>query len=281
MPGSVVVSPHLDDAAFSASAKLGLGGATVVTVFTAIPDADWPTSWWDLRTGATNSRNRQLERRAEDATAMCLLKAHTIYLDEYELLYRNEWPDLSAATEQLTECFRSADEVWLPAAIGGHPDHRMTRDIGLRAAAQSGQHEVLLYADYPYILTYGWPPSLTGRAPHTHADADFWLTDQFREIGIDPAVLDPELVILDVEQRALKQEIIGTYRSQAQALSLGPADLASDPTKLDYELRWRMAVTSYWESIRPGPPTKNGSIESPGESSTKAKAGSRAAVRRG
>lgn len=242
MTGSVIVSPHLDDAALSASAKLGEGGATVVTVFTAVPAADWPTTWWDRLTGATSSRDRQLERLAEDEAAMRLLNARRLYLDEFEELYRSAPPDLSAATDRLAECFRGAEEVWLPAAIGGHPDHQMTRDIGLRAAANSGRDEVELYADYPYVVSHGWPASLTGRAPEPFIDADFWLNRQLTRAGLDPDYLNTELVTLDREQRALKRQVIRAYQSQAPVLSLGSSDLTADPTKLDYELRWTMAV---------------------------------------
>jgi LmbE family N-acetylglucosaminyl deacetylase len=245
MTGTVMVSPHLDDAALSASAKLGLGSATVITVFTAVPATDWPTSWWDMLTGASSSRERQLERWGEDKAAMQLLNALSIYLDEPEFLYRSSLPDLSSATQRLAECFSSAEEVWLPAAIGGHPDHLVARDIGLRAAAQAGRSDVMLYAEFPYIFSYGWPPCVTGQEPRPYVDADFWLTDQLRQGGIDPESLQPELVVLDAEQRARKQQIIRAYRSQAQALSLSPADLASEPAKLDYELSWRMSADSY------------------------------------
>jgi LmbE family N-acetylglucosaminyl deacetylase len=244
----VAVSPHLDDAAFSASARLGMGDATVVTVFSAVPAADWPASWWDLLTGATSSHDRQLERRAEDAKAMDLLSARTIYLDELELLYRNGPPDLSGATDRLAEYFRDADEVWLPAAIGGHKDHVLTRDIGLRAAARAGRQEVVLYADFPYVVSQGWPPSLTGEPSQPFIDANFWLTYQLTQAGLDAGCLKPELARLNAQQRARKRQLIRAYRSQAPVLSLGAADLAACPAKLAYELLWRMAVPACRET---------------------------------
>jgi LmbE family N-acetylglucosaminyl deacetylase len=242
MAETVAVSPHLDDAAFAVSSKLDAGDATVVTVFTAVPDASRPTSVWDQLTSATSSHYRQRERRDEDAQAMRLLDARSIYLEELELLYRDTPLNLSAAIDRLAECFVGAGEVLLPMAIGGHPDHQITREIGLRAAARCGRPEVLLYADYPYIVQYGWPPSLTGRPPLPYLDVDFWLTDQLTKTGLDPSSLKPELVRLSEAQRIRKREVIAAYRSQAHALLLGPADLAADPAKLDYELWWRTAV---------------------------------------
>ena len=132
------VSPHLDDAALSASVALGRGGATVITVFTALPPADSPVSWWDRLTGATSSVQRQRERLAEDAAALRLLSARGVHLDEPEALYRDSDPDLDRAVERMTGLLAQADEVWLPSAIGGHRDHMLARQAGLRAAVAAG-----------------------------------------------------------------------------------------------------------------------------------------------
>lgn len=175
---------------------------------------------------------------------MRLLGARAVYLDELELLYRNRPPDLSKATSRLAEYFHDADEVWLPAAIGGHPDHVLARDIGLRAAAWADRQEVVLYADYPYVVSQGWPPSITGEPPQPFINADFWLAYQLTLAGLDPGSIKAELVRLNAEQRVRKHKVIQAYRSQASVLSLGPADLSACPAKLAYELQWRMAVPS-------------------------------------
>src|SRR5437879_3128408 len=121
--GIVAVSPHLDDAALSASVPLARGGATVVTIFTALPRPDQPITWWDRLTGATSSLERQRERVAEDEAAMRLLSARGVHLDEPEALYRDGDPDTDRVAERLTGLLQTADEVWLPSAIGGHRDH--------------------------------------------------------------------------------------------------------------------------------------------------------------
>ncbi len=206
----VAVSPHLDDAALSASVALSAGGVTVATVFTAVPAADWPVSWWDRLTGATSSVQRQRDRLAEDAAAMTLLSAKAVHLDAAEAQYRGGDPDLGPATERLTDLLAEAGEVWLPSAIGGHPDHAFARDAGLRAAAAAGHRQVRLYADFPYVIAYGWPDWVTRLSP---------------------------------PQRDLKKEVIAAYQSQAAALKLAPDDLAAEPAKLDFELAWRMPLT--------------------------------------
>lgn len=244
---AIMVSAHLDDAALSASARLGEGGALVVTVFTALPPDGWPVTSWDRLTGATDSRERQLERYAEDAGAMAILGASYHYLDQPERLYREGPPDLAGATAGLGQILTRAAgspaigrEIWLPAAIGGHPDHRLARDIGLAAVAEMTQFDIFLYADFPYLITHGWPANLTGRASDPLLDADSWLADQLRRAGLDPAALTPRLTILDADQRARKAAVIAAYRSQAPALRLGAAELAVEPAKLAYELSWKL-----------------------------------------
>ena len=238
----VAVSPHLDDAALSASAALGRGGATVVTIFTALPPQDRPVTWWDRLTGATSSLERQRERLAEDAAAMRLLSARGVHLDEPEALYRDGDPDLGRAAARLTELLTAADEVWLPSAIGGHRDHMLARNAGLRAAAGAGHTEVVLYADFPYVIAFGWPAWVSGQPDRGYLDAGFWLAEQLASADLDSGRLTPVVTRLSRAQRAVKAEILAAYRTQAPALRLAPPDLAADPSKLDYELCWRMAL---------------------------------------
>jgi LmbE family N-acetylglucosaminyl deacetylase len=236
------VSPHLDDAALSASAALAGRDATVVTVFTAMPAADRPVSWWDRLTGATSSRERQRERLDEDAAAMALLGARGVHLDELEALYRDGDPDLDRATGWLTELLAGTGEVWLPSAIGGHRDHMFARNAGLRAAAASGHDEVVLYADFPYVIAYGWPSWVSGRPDGDYVDAGFWLSDQLAAAGLGQASLTSVVTRLSPDQQALKARVIAAYRSQAAVLRLAPDDLAADPVKLEFELSWRVSM---------------------------------------
>ena len=238
------VSPHLDDAALSATAALAGREATVVTVFTAVPAADLPVTWWDRLTGATSSRQRQRERLTEDAAAMALLGARGVHLDEPEALYRDGDPDLDLAVARLSELLAGAGQVWLPSAIGGHRDHLFARNAGLRAAAAAGLDEVVLYADFPYLIAYGWPAWVSGRPDGGYVDAGFWLADQLASAGLSEASLTPVVTRLSPEQRALKARVIAAYRSQAPALRLAPADLAADPGKLEFELAWQVRLDS-------------------------------------
>ena len=238
------VSPHLDDAALSATAALAGGDATVVTLFTAVPPAERPVSWWDRLTGATSSRDRQRERLEEDAAAMALLGAKGVHLDEPEAAYRDSDPDLRLATARLTQLLAGASEVWLPSAIGGHRDHRFARDAGLRAAASAGHDQVTLYADFPYVIAYGWPAWVSGRPDDGYLDAGFWLAGELVSAGLAEADLTPVVTRLSQERRKLKAGVIAAYRTQAPALRLAQADLTADPGKLEFELCWQVRLDS-------------------------------------
>jgi LmbE family N-acetylglucosaminyl deacetylase len=224
--GIVAISAHLDDAALSASASLAGRDATVLTIFAGLPPPELELASWDELTGATNSARRQSERLAEDAEAMRLLSTTGRYLDELDSQYRpsGEPPDLHRIAGAIAGYFtRDSTEAWIPAAIGGHPDHVLARDAALRAALIAGLPEIVLYADYPYVLSFGLPSWMTGRPA---------------EVSLTPG------------QRETKTRIIGAYRSQSPALGLSEADLAADPAKLDVELFWRVAPESV---IRPAP----------------------------
>ena len=239
------VSPHLDDAALSACARLAGGGATVVTVFTALPPASLAAGWWDRVTGATSSTVRQQERLAEDHAAMRLLGARAVHLEEPDAQYRDGAPDLQNAVSSLEREFAGCDEVWLPSAIGGHRDHRAARDAGLWAAVAAGHSEVVLYADFPYVIAYGWPAWVTGEPASPYLDAAYWLADQLGAAGLDPGALTPTVTRLTTERRLLKSEVIAAYRTRAAALRLSQVDLDKEPVKLAYELSWRMSLPAW------------------------------------
>ena len=119
----------------------------------------------------------------------------------------------------------------------------LAREIGIAAATWADHTDVMLYADFPYVIAYGWPRRLTGQPPVPYLDADHWLTQQLTAAGLEPAALRPAVTRLDRAQRTTKAAVIAAYQSQASALRLDPGALALDPGKLDFELSWRMTLT--------------------------------------
>jgi hypothetical protein len=173
---------------------------------------------------------------------MRLFSASAVRLDESDAQYRVGDPDLGRATDRLTDLLSSASEVWLPSAIGGHRDHEFARDAGLRAAIATGHREVMLYADFPYVIAYGWPAWVSGLPAGTYLDAAFWLAEELAGTGLDEASLTPVVTKLSPQQRELKKAVIAAYQTQAAALKLAPEDLVAEPGKLDFELAWRMPL---------------------------------------
>jgi len=237
----VAISPHLDDAALSASASLSGAGATVLTVFAGMPPPGFQVSLWDRVTGADSSAARQAERLAEDGEVMRLLGARGCYLDEREAQYRETGsePEAAQLAEKIAGYLIDAAEVWLPAAIGRNDDHIIVRDAGLTAARLVGCDSVVLFADFPYVITYGWPASLSGK-PDPYLDSEPWIAHELAAAGLPASVATAEVIRLSPAQRELKTKIINAYRSQATVLRLGPGDLAAEPQKLDFELFWRL-----------------------------------------
>ena len=160
----VAVSPHLDDAAFSAGGTLAaLADAghevTVVTCFTAsVPGPTGFALACQLDKGLPADVDYMALRRDEDAAAMAVLGAAPMHLDLPEAPHRGytSAPDLFAGVHDGDDVWRSVRErladvpgdLWLaPQALGAHVDHLQV----LRAVAGTGR-PVLWWRDSPYVL---------------------------------------------------------------------------------------------------------------------------------
>jgi LmbE family N-acetylglucosaminyl deacetylase len=158
------VSPHLDDAAFSAGGTLAALAAaghevTVVTCFTAsVPDPQGFALACQLDKGLPADVDYMALRRDEDAAAMAVLGATPLHLGLPEAPHRGygSAPDLFAGVHDGDEVWRTvrdllegvAGELWLaPQALGSHVDHLQV----LRAVAGTGR-PVLWWRDSPYVL---------------------------------------------------------------------------------------------------------------------------------
>lgn len=240
---AIVVSPHLDDAVLSANARLQQQDAAVVTVFTGIPTGDGVADW-DEMTGAECSRTRMYERFDEDDEALRRLGVESAArLGELDEQYRPGAPaDVDRIAARLAAVL-SVDtrELWLPAAVGAHPDHVVVRDAGLRAAAACPNLDVFLYADFPYVITYGWPTSVTGGTGSPFLRPDVWLAGELRSCAVLDGRLTPTVVALGEQGARRKRHSIGAYRSQLPALQLDEVRLDADPDLLRYELVWSVA----------------------------------------
>lgn len=207
----------------------------VVTVFTASPPDTLECTLWDELTGATSSRERVLERRREDISALAHFRIVPIHLEILEPQYRNQ-PCSIDDLLPLVSIVSQYKEVWLPAGIGLHPDHVLTRQACL--SCQSDQI-VRLYADLPYAVRFGWPGWLTGATPTEFVDVDRWYDAQFRSTKLDQVRVISTRSLDDREQD-LKRRAMAEYATQIPALMEGYNRRLRDSAVLRHELFWTL-----------------------------------------
>jgi LmbE family N-acetylglucosaminyl deacetylase len=171
----LVVSPHLDDAAFSCAALLSRGEPVeVLTIFTGEPQPP-RQGWWDEECGFASSAQSMPARRLEDERALAPEGHVRTYLDLLELQHF-EGPRPAAEAVPIADAVRdwlaTRDDgvvalpagagwapYWLPTRIAKklrapqgpepHDDHVFTRDAVL--AADLGSAPVILYEELPYL----------------------------------------------------------------------------------------------------------------------------------
>jgi LmbE family N-acetylglucosaminyl deacetylase len=175
MPLALALSPHLDDAAFSAGATLAslaeAGWEVVVaTIFTAtIQNPSGFALACQTDKGLAPDVDYMAMRRAEDAQACAVLGAQPVWLALAEAPHRGygsaaelfDEPhardsadrDAAAAIGPLLDMLRP-NLLLAPQAIGGHVDH-----VQVARAVQrvQGEAPVLWWQDFPYLARADTP----------------------------------------------------------------------------------------------------------------------------
>ena len=175
MPKALAISPHLDDAVFSAGgtlARLAREGWRVVvaTVFTAsVPDPRGFALACQLDKDLTADIDYMALRRAEDAAACAFIGAEPRWLPFAEAPHRGynsatELFDGLRSGDEIVDAIAPAlaeligsfapDEVLSPQAIGAHVDHVA---VYLALASYGGPRR--LWADFPYTTRSSLRPS--------------------------------------------------------------------------------------------------------------------------
>jgi LmbE family N-acetylglucosaminyl deacetylase len=176
VPVALAVSPHLDDAVFSAGGTLAALADTgwrvvVATVFTA--NVERPKGFalaCQLDKGLAADVDYMALRRAEDRAACAIIGAEPAHLPLVEAPHRGyasaaelfgavragDDPPVAPLLARLIERLRP-QRILGPQAIGGHVDHVLTR----RALERLGQPWES-WADWPYADRS--PPSAPGHA---------------------------------------------------------------------------------------------------------------------
>ncbi len=234
---TLVVSPHFDDAVLSAWALLEQPDVRVANVFTAAPPGTGRTYWEGLTRARGTVAERIVERVLEDRDALALAGVLPVNLGFLEALYGGG-PNLpsTAIYEKLEPLVAQAETSYFPAAIGGHPDHGVVRDLGKRF--RSAGADIRFYADCPYSIKYGWPSWVTGEEPSTFLDEDVYLEQHLRNGGLSLSHLVP--VVTRLEGIELERKLAATeaYRTQVDALNSGPLRRVSNPDIVCFEVVW-------------------------------------------
>ena len=160
----LAVSPHLDDAAFSAGGLLAARAAegwavTVATCFTG--NVEHPTGFalaCQLDKGLAADADNMALRRAEDEAACRELGATPVHLPFLEAPHRGyasaaqlfagrraDDDMVDRLAPALTELVADHDLILGPLCLGDHVDHHVVRDALARVAPGA-----LLWEDWPY-----------------------------------------------------------------------------------------------------------------------------------
>jgi LmbE family N-acetylglucosaminyl deacetylase len=238
---AVILSPHFDDAVLSCwSALTGSEQVRVVNVFTGAPPPGTPPHDGELLTGADDPVARTRERVEEDRAALALAGARSHNLDLLEISHRTpRWGGARRRWRELLDAsaphIDAEAHVYVPAALGAHPDHALVRELGCRLVREGAR--VSFYADQPYCYAYGWPHWVVGETPDPYLDVDGDWRRQLGTAGVSFDDLTVDVVRLG-EAHEHKLRALRRYRTQFAVLESGPNRRVSNPELTGLEVFW-------------------------------------------
>lgn len=234
----LLLSPHFDDAVLGCWSLLASDRQlTVVNVFAGIPAAG-QAGVWEAVIGVQDSAERTRARMAEDAQSLARAGRTPVNLSLLDAQHRSQdmgHPDLQEIDRALTSEAQSASRVYVPAGIGSHVDHLLTRRYG-RMLLRAGM-PVTLYADLPYCTFYGWPPWVDGSDAAPTRNVDGYWQFSLKQVPEMPALRSAQVVRLDAGAAAAKGEAVMCYET---SLNYGVRHLMSDPAFGGFEVSWEL-----------------------------------------
>ena len=149
---TIVVSPHLDDAALSLGAtiaQLSRAGrrVTIVTVFAGDVESERPAGAWDSQVSVHTEGEGARVRRIEDLAACGVLGAKPVWLSFPDQDYA-EARKVDNVCKAVREILHVDDDVLLPGFPLANADHRWLAESLLECGLQVAR--VGLYAEQPY-----------------------------------------------------------------------------------------------------------------------------------
>ncbi|MGH9104678.1 MAG: hypothetical protein ACRDZX_02355 [Acidimicrobiales bacterium] len=234
-----VVSPHLDDAAFSCGHLLGdHAGSHVLTVFSAGGPLDGWVPEWEARSGMFRPGDDVMAaRRAEDEKALTAAGAVAHHLGFVDAQYREgppprhprlrPWAQRAARARARGPGLVPAISQRLGAEVSGldietwcvplglwHVDHHLVAAACRELALALPERHWVVYEDLPYALRL--PSSDVVAAHRLYSDRGLGL----RALGFEPAT-----------RAGRKRELLSIYRSQLGPLGEGVGQAVAGPEK--------------------------------------------------
>lgn len=174
----VVVSPHLDDAVFSAGATLAEAAASGidvlnVTVFAGVPDSNGAPGSWDRQARFASDGEAARRRRLEDEAG-----CRAIGVEPRWLPYRDDQysDDRSAIWNELEPVLAEADAILVPGFPLQHPDHVWVTSLVWDARARLPR--IGFYVEQPYaeavLFRRGLLPERGGGAADLFGELIVW-----------------------------------------------------------------------------------------------------------
>jgi hypothetical protein len=236
----LLLSPHWDDAALSCWSLLASDRELrVVNVFAGVPSTGKP-GVWEAVIGARDPAERARERMAEDARALAHAGRAPLNLSLLDAGLR-EAGRLRVGLEQLDQALgaevAAASHVYVPAGIGGHVDHLLTRRYG-RMLAHEGM-PVSVYADLPYCVFHGWPSWVDAREASPRRNVDAYWQSFLGDLPELPALRSAEVVRLDEPASRAKRQALESYET---SLNYAFRRMLADPEFHGLEVRWRLSA---------------------------------------
>lgn len=238
----VVVSPHPDDAVYSLSGLLGgNNNVRVLTVCSGLPDPGTPPANYDLLTKSKDPHERMKTRRQEDREACESLGWTVEHLDHLDAPYLKSGHDTKSMEDDIFQFLKTGPlSLWFPAAIGSHSDHIAVRDVVLAMLPKIQNVAAFAYADYPYAAYYGWGHRVAAMEP------DFLSIEAYYDRSLakikEYGVCSPSVVALSESQVGAKLAAMKMYRTQFDAMEMGPSKVLTHPERIAYEMYWTVTV---------------------------------------
>ncbi len=249
----VIISPHFDDGVFSCGGtanQLRAAGhtVTIVTMMGGVLEGQAPDTpilrdllrRWEA--GADPLRHRQLE----DERAAAVLGVEFSHIPLTDCVYRVvDNTALYPSEESLFGEVHQADSaprllqgigvpeigtsttVYLPLAVGGHVDHQIALDWGLRQIEENpGRWSLRFYAEYPY------------------SEAD--RSTEIALANLDMALQPADIPLSEADMRA-KLQAIACYHSQISTFWSGLGEMKAEVRRAFTDPQAGGYVERFWQ----------------------------------